>query len=155
MQQGIVISQQSQEMRHPNLHSVLKLLREVLCIQAPKYLTRQSQRAEYQRQGIHIARILLNHAHQGLEQLGKRDGKNAEHILDLFPELIGLELVSVALEDRMSRSEDTVDDAEVAVLHAFDHADKEVWPLVWEVLTTDETDGVTELTLDFLWRCQH
>lgn len=142
-------------MRHPDLHSVFKLLGKVLCIQAPEYLTGQRQRAEYKRQGILIAGILFNHAHEGLEQLGERNRKNAEHILDLLPEIVGLELVSVALEDRVCRSENTVDDVEVTVLHALHHANEKIRPLVWEVFTTDETDGITELALDFLRRRQH
>ena len=49
------------------------------------------------------------------------------------------------LEDGVSGAEDAVDDVEVSATELCHHLLDEVGPLVWEVLTANDTDGVTQL----------
>jgi len=100
--------------------------------------------------------MLLYHAYERLKEVGDGLGKYAQHILDLFPQFVRLELVPVALEYGVGRAQYAIDDVKVTCgLELFDHGGQQVGPLVRKVLATYDAYGVGQLTLYLLGTGDH
>ncbi len=105
MEQGVVIGKEREKVAHPNVHGVLELLGKVLGVQAAVDLAGEGQRAEDGRERLAVSRVRVQHGHEGLEEVGEREGEGGEHVLDLAPQLVRLQLARISLHINMKRGE--------------------------------------------------
>lgn len=63
--------------------------------------------------------------------------------------------MKLPFEDRMSGSEYTISNREIAVLESLDKRRQKISPLLGKVLFAHDTNGIAELQLNLLWTGQH
>jgi len=105
VEQGVVIGKKREKVAHPNVHGVLELLGKVLGVQAAVDLAGEGQRAEDERERLAVTRVRVQHGHEGLEEFGEREGEGGEHVLDLAPQLVRLQLGIIKLHINIIKGE--------------------------------------------------
>jgi len=127
---------------HPRVHVVLEELWQILGVQREEHLVHQHQRAVDDLQSLGIVLVHLGQLHGGLEQVCQWLGHAIQHKFDLLPQSLRLELIAIALEQRVSGLQDAVDDIEIARGESLHHLVDELWPFFRKIMLANDTDSV-------------
>mmetsp|Transcript_13335 Transcript_13335/g.42320 ORF Transcript_13335/g.42320 Transcript_13335/m.42320 type:complete len:258 (-) Transcript_13335:491-1264(-) len=101
IEEGVLVAEDVMKLPHPLAHGVLEHLREAGGVEGEEYPADETLALEQLLENLCVGRGLLDGHVGGLEELRHRLDEHVQHIFELQVQLLGLELVTVALEDRV------------------------------------------------------